>query len=95
MMAICRLIEAQKRGGAVALPLVLYGQGPRLALLRSGGPACHLVGSLIIPRLRMHCKHHLRGAPPPWGGREGGVKGSAESIVSRWFCGTSSGLGGR
>lgn len=83
---ICRFSDGRKkRGGAVALPLAVYGQGPRVALLRSGGPACHLVGSLIIPRLRMDCKHHLRGAPP-WGGREGGkAKGSAESIVSRWI----------
>lgn len=71
-MMICRLTE--KRGGAVALPLVVYGQGPRVALLRSGGPACHLVGSSIISHPRMDCKHHLRGAPP-LGGTGGGRKG--------------------
>lgn len=52
-MMTCRFSDwTQKRGGAVALPLVLYGQGPRLALLRSGGPACHLIGSPIISHLR-------------------------------------------
>lgn len=51
--------------------LLLYGQGPRVALLRSGGPAFHLVGSPIIPYPRVDCKHHLRGAPP-FGGTGGG-----------------------
>lgn len=73
-----------KRGGAVALPLAVYGQGPRVALVALRGPCISsrrlshytmLAGGLQASSQRRS----------PLGGTGGGrgMKGSAESIVSR------------